>query len=107
MGKWVIDVDYVEILNNTQGIKKGGIMTDQEIKEIAFTPMNEAWKVIRLTQNLKPDDDKKWKEYRDAHDAFCKKYDYNVHGSYGYYLGMAIMAIVDDIAKENAAEETT
>lgn len=82
-------------------------MTDAEIKEIAFTPMNDAWKVIRMTQNLKPDDDKKWREFREAHTDFCKKYDHNVQGSYGYYLGMAIMAVVDDIAKENATEDKT
>ena len=77
-------------------------MTDQEIKDMAYTPILEAWKVIHMTQHLKPDDDEKWREYREAHTEFCKKYDGGKETTYGYYLGMAIMAIVDDIAKENS-----
>jgi hypothetical protein len=76
-------------------------MTDQELKERAYNPILEAWKIIKLTQNLTQDDTEKWREFVQAHDDFCKKHDYSVKGSYGYYLGMAIMAIVDDIAKEN------
>lgn len=80
---------------------EGVIMTNEEIKRLAYEPIAEAWKIIRLTQNLKPDDDMGWAEFRDKHTEFCKKYDHDVKGSYGYYLGMAIMAVVDDIAKEN------
>lgn len=73
-------------------------MTDEEIKKIAYEPLGEAWKVIHMTQHLKPNDDTGWKEYEKAYDEFCKKY-----GSegYGYHLGMAILSAVDEIAKGN------
>ena len=80
-------------------------MTDKEIKELAYVPILEAWKIIHMTQHLKPDDDKKWKEFVDAHTDFCNKYDHATKGSYGYYLGMAIMAAADDIAKANREGE--
>ena len=48
-------------------------MTDERIKELVFTPMNDAWHVIRLTQNLSADDTKGWGAYIKAHDDFCKK----------------------------------
>lgn len=72
-------------------------MTDKEIKDLAYAPILEAWQVIHMTQNLAQDDDKGWKEYEKAHDAFCRKYE----NDYGHYLGMAIMAVVDDISKLN------
>lgn len=78
-------------------------MTDEKIKEIAYQPILDAWKVIHMTQHLKPDDDEGWKNYVEAHNEFCKKHDHDRESSYGYYLGMAIMAIVDEIAKENRA----
>ena len=72
-------------------------MTDEQIKKVAYEPIAEAWKVIRLTQNLEQEDMEGWRKYEKAQDAFCKKYP----GKYGHYLGMAIMAVVDDIAKQN------
>lgn len=78
-------------------------MTDERIKEIAYKPILEAWKVIHMTQDLKPDDDEKWHEYVEAHTEFCNNHDFGKENTYGYYLGMAIMAIVDEIAKENRA----
>ena len=81
-------------------------MTDQEIRKVAYEPILESWKIIKMTQNLKSDDTEQWHKFVQAHENFCKKYDYGVKGSYGYYLGMAIMAVVDDIAKENMNEDS-
>lgn len=79
-------------------------MQDQDFKKMAYEPITEAWKIIHMTQHLGPDDTEKWEEFVKAHDDFCEKYDYGSNKSYGYYLGMAIMAVVDEIAKENLRE---
>lgn len=72
-------------------------MTDDQIKKVAYEPIAEAWKVIRLTQNLAQEDMEGWRKYEKAQHDFCKKHP----GEYGHYLGMAIMAVVDDISKLN------
>jgi trehalose-6-phosphate synthase len=76
-------------------------MTNERIKQIAYEPILDAWKVIHMTQNLTQNDEDGWRAYVDAHTAFCRKYNPNAGHGYGYYLAMAIMAIVDEIAKEN------
>ena len=75
-------------------------MTDERLKEIAYDPLSEAWQIVLMTQYLTQNDEKKWVDYAEAHDAYCKKYA-EKKNSYGYYLAMAVMAIVDEIAKEN------
>lgn len=76
-------------------------MTDEEIKKIAYEPITDAWKVIHLAQHLMPNDDKGWTEYINAFDEFCKKYGYSKGDNYGHYLGLAIMAAAEKIAREN------
>lgn len=76
-------------------------MTDDQIKKVGYEPIAQAWKIIRMTQNLTQNDEKGWADYVKAHDDFCKKYE----GQYGHYLAMAIMAVVDDIKDYNLKEE--
>ena len=79
-------------------------MTDEKIKALAYTPLLDAWKVIHMTQHLKQNDAEEWNAYKEAHDNFCKKYGDEKY-TFAWYLGMAIMAVVDDIAKLNREED--
>ena len=84
----------------------GGIMKDERLKELAYIPILEAWKVIHMVQNLDPaGDDEGWRRYCEEHEKFCRIY--NPEGktnTYGYHLGMAIIEIVDTIKDENRHE---
>ncbi len=78
-------------------------MTDERIKELAFTPFTEAWRVIHIVQNLGPDDTEGWEVYIKALDEYHAKYSSEPYGS---ALESAIIEIVDIIAKENKEDQT-
>lgn len=78
-------------------------MTDERIKELAFTPFTEAWRVIHSTQNLGAGDTKGWEKYIRDLDEYHEKYSSTPYGS---ALESAIIEIVDIIAKENKEGQT-
>lgn len=79
-------------------------MTDERIKEIAYKPITEAWKIIHLTQNLKADDTEGWNKYIQQVNKFHEKYS---NTAYGSSLETAIYEIVGVISKENIRESQT
>lgn len=79
-------------------------MTDEKFLRMAYAPLADAWKVILMTKDLKPDDDEGWKAYEEAQRKFSVLYECDKGTGYEYFLSRAIMEIVDQIAICNREE---
>lgn len=76
-------------------------MTDEKFMKLAYAPLADAWKIIQMTRDLKPDDDEGWNAFEKAQREFSRLYECDKGNSYEYFLSRAIMEAVDKIAKEN------